>query len=34
VRWTKSYEGLELSDDGRPVTVERPGGTFEQVPGK
>ena len=25
---------LELSDYGSPVTVERPGGTFEQVPGK
>lgn len=25
---------LELSNYGSPVTVERPGGTFEQVPGK
>jgi hypothetical protein len=27
-------ETLELSDYGTPVTVERPDGTFEQLPGK
>lgn len=27
-------ETLELSDYGRPVTVERPAGTFEELPGK
>ncbi|WP_432839854.1 hypothetical protein [Dactylosporangium sp. CA-092794] len=25
---------MELSDYGAPVTVKRPGGTVEQVPGK
>jgi len=27
-------ETLELSDYGSPVTVERPAGTFEELPGK